>query len=76
MFYLMTWAGQHVLRNLRVAGVQAPARLSLNYYAENEAGNVMSRITNDMDTIQQAISFALVNVLSGACCWSGWPTTC
>ncbi len=26
----------------------------------------MSRITNDTDTIQQAISFALVNVLSGA----------
>ena len=26
----------------------------------------MSRITNDMDTIQQAISFVLVSVLSGA----------
>ncbi len=41
-------------------------KLSLNYYAENEAGNVMSRITNDMDTLQQAIGFALVNVTSGA----------
>ncbi len=41
-------------------------KLSLNYYAENEAGNVMSRITNDMETINQAISFALVSVPSGA----------
>ena len=30
--------------------------------AEHEAGDLMSRITNDMDTLQQAISFALVNV--------------
>ena len=33
--------------------------------SKNEAGDVMSRITNDMDTIQQAISFALLQVLSG-----------
>ena len=35
-------------------------RLSLSYYAEHEAGDVMSRMTNDIDTIQQAMSFALV----------------
>jgi ATP-binding cassette subfamily B multidrug efflux pump len=65
-FYAMSWAGQHVLKDLRVKVFAHMHKLSLNYYAENEAGNVMSRITNDMDTIQQAISFALVNVLSGA----------
>ena len=65
-FYLMTYAGQRVLKSLRVKVFNHLHKLSLNYYAENEAGNVMSRITNDMDTIQQAISFALVNVTSGA----------
>jgi ATP-binding cassette subfamily B multidrug efflux pump len=64
-FYLIAWAGQHVLRNLRTEVFSHLHKLSLNYYAEHEAGNVMSRITNDMDTINQAISFALVNVLSG-----------
>jgi len=64
-FYLIAWAGQHVLKNLRTDVFAHLHKLSLNYYAENEAGNVMSRITNDMDTINQAISFALVNVLSG-----------
>ena len=64
-FFLMTWAGQHVLKQIRVAIFQHLHRLSLNYYAENEAGNVMSRITNDTDTIQQAINFALVSVISG-----------
>ena len=61
----MTWTGQHVLRSMRVDVFKQLHRLSLGYYAENDAGNVMSRITNDTDTIQQAIGFALVQVLSG-----------
>ncbi|MFZ5915631.1 MAG: ABC transporter ATP-binding protein [Chloroflexota bacterium] len=64
-FYLMSWAGQHVLKGIRVSVFEHLHRLSLSYYAENEAGNVMSRITNDMDTLQQAISFVLVQVSSG-----------
>jgi len=64
-FYLMAWVGQHVLKNLRVELFRHLHRLSLSYYAENEAGNIMSRITNDMDTLQQAISFVLVQVSSG-----------
>jgi ATP-binding cassette subfamily B protein len=64
-FFSMTWAGQHVLRSLRVEVFQHLHRLHLGYYAENEAGDLMSRITNDSETIAQALNFALVNVLSG-----------
>ncbi len=66
VFYLMSWSGQHVLRQLRENVFKHLHRLSLGYYAEHEVGDLMSRITNDSDTIQQAISFALVNVLSGS----------
>ncbi len=64
-FYSMTWAGQHVLRSLRVDVFEHIHSLSLSYYAEHEAGDLMSRITNDAETINQALSFALMNVLSG-----------
>ncbi|MBI3760980.1 MAG: ABC transporter ATP-binding protein [Chloroflexi bacterium] len=64
-FFTMTWAGQHVLRAMRIDVFRHLHRLSLAYYAEHEAGDLMSRITNDAETIQQALSFALVNVLSG-----------
>jgi ATP-binding cassette subfamily B multidrug efflux pump len=64
-FYVMGWTGQHVLRDLRVRVFKHLHELSLGYYAEHEAGAVMSRITNDMDTLQQAISFVLVSVMSG-----------
>ncbi len=65
MFYTMTWAGQHVLKQIRIDLFRHIHRLSLGYYAEHEAGNVMSRITADSDAIQQALNFALVNVISG-----------
>ncbi len=65
-FFAMTWSGQHVLRQLRVAVFEQLHRLSLSYYAEHEAGDLMSRITNDSDTIQQVLNFALVSVASGA----------
>lgn len=65
-FYLMSWSGQHVLRDIRIDLLKQLHRLSLSYYSEHEAGDLMSRITNDTDTIQQALSFALINVLGGA----------
>jgi len=64
-FYLMTYAGQHVLRNLRVAVFEHIHRLSLGYFSKHEAGDVMTRITMDADTIQQAISFPLVALVQG-----------
>lgn len=65
-FFSMAWAGQHVLRSLRTEVFEQLHRLPIGYYAEHEAGDLMSRITNDTETINQAISFALVNVASGS----------
>ena len=65
-FFLMTWAGQHIIRTMRTQVFAHLHKLSLNFYAENESGNVMSRITNDMETIQQTMNFTLVQVLGSA----------
>lgn len=64
-FFAMAWTGQNVLRQIRRDLFRQIHRLSLGYYARHEAGNVMSRITNDTDTIQQVFSFALLSVFSG-----------
>ena len=64
-FFAMAWTGQHVLRSLRVEVFEKLHSLSLSYYADHEAGDLMSRITNDTSAIEQAFSFALVNVFSG-----------
>lgn len=64
-FFTMAWTGQHVLRALRVQVFEQLHRLSLSYYSQHEAGDLMSRITNDTTAIEQAFSFALVNVFGG-----------
>jgi len=64
MFFSMSRTGHHVLRRLRVRLFNHLHRLSLGFYTRNETGDLMSRITNDSDTIQQVVSFALVQVLS------------
>ena len=65
-FFLVTWVGQHVLREMRLDVFRHLHRLSLGYYAEHEAGDLMSRITNDATAIEQAFGFALVQVFSGS----------
>ncbi len=65
-FYAMSRTGQNVLKQLRQDLFQHLQRLSLGFYNENEAGNLMSRITNDTDTIQQVFGFGLLQVVSGA----------
>ncbi len=64
MFFIMGWTGQTVLRQIQVQLFDHLHTLSLRFYSQNETGQLMSRITNDTSTIQQAIGFALVQVLS------------
>jgi ATP-binding cassette, subfamily B, multidrug efflux pump len=66
MFFLMSWAGQHVLRRLQVDVFSRLQALSLGFYSRHESGDLMSRITNDTSTLQQAMGFALIQVMSGA----------
>jgi len=65
-FYLMSWVGNHVLRDLQAQVFDHVHRLSLGYFSKNEAGDIMSRFTNDTDTLQQVFGFGLVNVVQGS----------
>ncbi|PIE80239.1 MAG: ABC transporter [Chloroflexi bacterium] len=64
-FYLMGWAGFHVMRDLRAQIFEHIHRLSLGYFTRHEAGDVMSRVTNDTDTLWQVMGFGLLQVLQG-----------
>jgi ATP-binding cassette subfamily B multidrug efflux pump len=66
MFYAMRWAGGYALKQMRVEVFEHIHRLSLGYFDTHVVGDVMARITADSDAIDQAFSFALNQVLSGA----------
>lgn len=65
-FFMMSWAGFRVLRDLRADVFHHVHRLTMGYFTRHEAGDVMSRFTNDTDTLQQIIGFGLVSVIQGA----------
>ena len=65
MFLSVSWTGYHVIRAMRLDVFRHLHELSLSYYSEHEAGDLMSRITNDTSAIEQAVTFALVQVFSG-----------
>jgi ATP-binding cassette, subfamily B, multidrug efflux pump len=64
-FYTMAYTGQNVLRDIRKQLFRHIHRLSLGYFVRNEAGDMMSRVTSDTDTIQQVFSQGLLQVISG-----------
>lgn len=62
LFYTMAYSGQQVLTELRNDVFDQIHRLSLRYYDQNPAGDIMSRLTNDSDQIATAVNFSLVRV--------------
>ncbi len=59
--YWMSWVGITVVNNLRVKLYTHMQTLSLSFFHRNSSGVLMSRITNDVNNIQGAVS----NVITG-----------
>lgn len=64
-FFLMSYAGQYMLRDMRSDIFRHIHRLTASYFTRHEVGDVMSRLTNDTDTISQIVGFGLVSVVQG-----------
>jgi len=57
--YLMSWTGQQVLADLRTRIFESIERLSLSYLEKKEAGDLMSRLINDIDALNTFFSQGL-----------------
>jgi ATP-binding cassette subfamily B multidrug efflux pump len=64
-FYLMGWIGQTVLARMREEIFTKIQTLSLNYFDRHDAGDLMSRLTNDVDVLNQLLSGGLIQMLGG-----------
>ncbi|MGH2370335.1 MAG: ABC transporter ATP-binding protein, partial [Chloroflexota bacterium] len=53
--YVITWVGQNVLYVVGRDLFQHVQRLSLRFYEKREAGEIMSRLTNDINVLQQTL---------------------
>ncbi|MBE0690545.1 MAG: ABC transporter ATP-binding protein, partial [Anaerolineae bacterium] len=63
-FYTLRYVGESMLKSIRMDLFRKFMQLPTGFYAENETGNLMSRVTSDSDTIQQVFAFGLNAVMS------------
>lgn len=63
--YLMAGVAQKALRNLRRDLFEHLQTLSLGFFDRNPRGELMSRLTNDIDAINRAVSENLTQMVSG-----------
>ncbi|MCB2185070.1 MAG: ATP-binding cassette domain-containing protein [Deltaproteobacteria bacterium] len=61
--YLMQWVGQRIITQYRIELYAHLQKLSLRYYDRMSTGELMSRITNDVNQIQNAVSSMITGVL-------------
>jgi ATP-binding cassette, subfamily B, bacterial len=68
-FYFVSWLGERVVADFRIAVQENLLRLSPSYFEENRPSEISSRLTADTSVIEQIVgttlSVALRNVLTG-----------
>ena len=53
--YLTSWVGERVLADLRLRVFRHLQRLSLGYFERNRTGAIISRLTNDVEALDQLV---------------------
>jgi ABC-type multidrug transport system fused ATPase/permease subunit len=54
--YLVGWVGQRALQDLRLQLFRHLQTLSVGFYSRNRAGVIISRLTNDVEALDQLVS--------------------
>lgn len=62
----MAYAGQSVLFRLRTEMFTHLQRLSLSFFARNKVGQIMSRVQNDVDQLQELLTGGILDILTSA----------
>ena len=62
--YFVAWAGQNVIFTIRQKLFNHLQKLSFSFYDNLEAGRIMSRITNDVNSLNELVSSGILNVVN------------
>ena len=64
--YLTGWTGERMLADLRNRLFRHLQRLSLGFYERNRAGVVISRLTNDVEALDQLVTEGLTSLVQNS----------
>jgi ABC-type multidrug transport system fused ATPase/permease subunit len=62
--YLINWVGQRALQDLRIQLFAHLQRLSIGFYSRNKAGVLISRMTNDVQALDQLVTEGMQTLFS------------
>jgi ATP-binding cassette subfamily B protein len=63
--FIMAGVAQRTVRDLRNDLFEALQRLPVRYFDTHQHGDVMSRLTNDVESVSQVLSDSVTNLVSG-----------
>src|SRR3954454_2345748 len=61
--YMTGWVGERILADLRLGLFEHLQQLSLGYYERNRAGVIISRLTNDVEAIDQLVTDGVTSLV-------------
>lgn len=61
--YLMTWVGQRVIMDLRLNLYDRMQRLSFRFFSGKRVGELLSRVTNDVNVLQDVTTSVVVDLV-------------
>ena len=61
--YLVGWVGQRMLQDLRIQLFRHLQMLSVGFYSRRQAGVLISRLTNDVQALDQLVSDGVVTLI-------------
>ena len=64
--YLVGWIGQRVLQDLRIQLFAHLQTLSIGFYSRRQAGVIISRLTNDVQALDQLVSDGIVTLFGAS----------
>jgi ABC-type multidrug transport system fused ATPase/permease subunit len=64
--YLLNWIGHSIMRDIRNRMFSHLQRMSKSFYDKSEVGILMSKVTSDIETLQEVLATGLVTVFSDA----------
>jgi ABC-type multidrug transport system fused ATPase/permease subunit len=62
--FLINWVGQRALQDLRIELFQHMQKLSIGFYSRNKAGVLISRLTNDIQALDQLVTEGISTLFS------------
>ncbi len=64
--YLVGWVGQRALADLRINLFEHLQSLSIGFYSRNRAGVIISRMTNDVEALDQLVEDGLATLIQSS----------